>query len=113
MINQHLLAQFVPITVNSGDSNYDYITNLKPSAYVATAISLLLGLAGVGFFIYLLWGGVQWITAGGDKDGIDKARRKIINALIGLVIVFSSYAILYILRVLFNVNPIGFTLRNL
>jgi hypothetical protein len=39
--------------------------------------------------------------AGGDKDGLDKARKKISQALIGLAIVFSSYALLRIITILF------------
>jgi hypothetical protein len=51
--------------------------------------------------------------AGGDKDAIEKARKKIVNALIGLAIVFSAYAILFVIRVLFNVNLIQFDLNAL
>jgi hypothetical protein len=103
-----------PIRVNTTNTNYAFIQNtLTPSMFVRTAIMTLLGLAGVAAFIYLLWGGIQWITAGGDKDALEKARRKLINALVGLAIVFSSYAILFILRTLFNINLIGWNIARL
>jgi Type IV secretion system pilin len=98
---------------NNINANYTFLRNLTPAAYIFTAINLLLGVAGVAAFIFLLLGGIQWITAGADKDALDKARKRLIQALIGLAIVFSAYAIIYILRVLFNVNIIGFTLRRL
>jgi CBS domain containing-hemolysin-like protein len=101
------------VTVVTTDPNFTFVRNLTPAFYIGSAITLLLGLSGVGAFIFLLWGGLQWITAGGDKDAIEKSRKKIIQALVGLAIVFSSYAILFILRVLFNVNVIGFTLGPL
>ena len=98
MVNNipRLIAQVEPdeVSIITTTSDLEQITQLKPSFYLTTALNLLLGAAGVFSFIYLLWGGVQWVTAGGDKDAVEKARKKIIGALIGLAIVFSSYAIL-------------------
>jgi hypothetical protein len=73
----------------------------------------MLGIAGVISFIFLLWGGLQWIMAGGDKEGTEKARKKITAALIGLAIVFSAYALLYILRALFNIDLIQVNLQQI
>jgi hypothetical protein len=101
------------IDITTPNTNYTFIQTLRPSWFLKTTLNLLLGLAGVASFIFLLWGGLQWITAGGDKEGTEKARKRITAALIGLAIVFSAYAILYIIRVLFNVNLIQFTLTNL
>ena len=92
---------------------YIGLQNLRPSQYATTIVNLLLGAAGVLSFIFLLWGGLQWITAGGDKDAIEKARRKILQSLIGLAIVFSAYAIMYIIRVTFQINVIQIRFRPL
>lgn len=43
---------------------------------------------------YICWGGIDWITSGGKKEKISAARDKIIAAVIGLIIVSSSYALL-------------------
>ncbi|OGD10148.1 hypothetical protein A2397_03840 [Candidatus Amesbacteria bacterium RIFOXYB1_FULL_44_23] len=105
----NLLAQ-IPDPINiEAVPGYLTIKGLQPQNYVRTTIRALLALGGVAAFIYLLWGGVQWIMAGGDKDAIDKARKKVVGALIGLAIVFSAYAIMYILETLFGVS-IGYTL---
>jgi SNF family Na+-dependent transporter len=88
-------------------NGYSVAKNLQPADYAITIIRILLGLGGVAAFVFLLWGGVQWIMAGGDKDGIEKARKKVIGALIGIAIVFSAYAITYIIRTLFG----GFNLE--
>ena len=109
----NLLTQADTVTVLSNNPNYTTIELLRPSWYIRTALNLLLGAAGVASFIFLLTGGIQWIMAGGDKDALDKARKRITQALVGLTIVFASYVILYILRALFNVNLIQFTLTNL
>lgn len=44
-------------------------------------------------FGYLVWGGVQWITSGGDKGKTEEARNKITAAIVGLAVVAASYAI--------------------
>lgn len=93
-------------TANLGPSTFGNLPNLLPSAIVGTGINLFLGLAGVMAFLYLLWGGIQWITGGADKDAVEKARKKISAALIGLAIVFSAYALIFIVQALFNIQII-------
>jgi len=80
------------------------ISNISASGLVSTLINLLIGGAGVVAFIFLLLGGWQWITAGGDKDGLDKARKKVTNSLIGLALVLSTYALLRVVQILFGIN---------
>lgn len=92
---------------------YNALANIKPSQYVTAAINLILGAAGVVAFIFLLWGGVQWILAGGDKEGTEKARKRITSALIGLAIVFSAYALIFIVQALFGISIISVNLSRI
>jgi len=65
----------------------------------------------LGFFLtlaYLLTGGIQWITSAGDKNALETARNKITNALIGLVLVASAYAVFKLVGEFF-----GITLPNI
>ena len=98
-------------TINLVPSDYATIAAFKPSNYILAGINIMLGLSGVVSFLFLLFGGFQWITAGGDKDGIEKARRKISFSLIGLAIIFSSYALMFIVQALFNINLLQFDLK--
>jgi len=101
------------VGIVTNNTNFNFIRNLTPAAYVGSAINILLGLAGIASFIFLILGGLQWITGGGDKDAAEKARKKIMQALTGLAIVFSSYAILYVMRVLFHVDIIAVNISPL
>ncbi len=47
-------------------------------------------------FLYLIWGGIDWITSGGDKGKTEGARNKITAAVIGLIVLAAAYAILQI-----------------
>ncbi|OGD10150.1 hypothetical protein A2397_03850 [Candidatus Amesbacteria bacterium RIFOXYB1_FULL_44_23] len=107
----NLLADTINLVNTTGP--YQNIYGLRPSAYVQTGINMMLGASGVLAFIYLLMGGMQWITSSGDKDAAEKARKKIMYALVGLSITFSSYALLYIVRILFGVNLVQVVINNI
>lgn len=80
---------------------------------VQAIINIILVLAGLVSFFWLLLGGVQWIMAAGDKEGTEKARKRITAALIGLAIVFSVFAFTQILSAFFGVNLLSFNITNL
>jgi len=48
------------------------------------------GLIAVGFLVF---GGIQYITAGGQEDKIKTAMKTVTGAIIGLIIVFAAVAI--------------------
>jgi len=61
----------------------------------AIIITALLGLVGMIFFILFIYGGFQWMTAAGNEEKIRKAKKLIVNAVIGLAIIIMAYAITY------------------
>ena len=60
---------------------------------VGKIINIFLSVLGVIFVILIIYGGYTWMTAYGDKTKLDKAKDLINNAVIGLIIVLSAYAI--------------------
>lgn len=67
-------------------------TNTLPQI-VGTIINVVLGFMGIVLLFYLIYGGFKWMTSGGESKGVDEAKKMIQNAIIGLVIIVSSYAI--------------------
>lgn len=57
-------------------------------------LSFVLVIAALLVFFYLILGGIEWITSGGDKGKTEGARNKITAAVIGLIILAASYAVL-------------------
>lgn len=51
------------------------------------------GLAGVIAILFILIGGIQYTTSGGDKAAVEAARGRITAAVIGLVIVLAAWLI--------------------
>lgn len=73
---------------------------LKTEIGTKTISSLTMSLVGGIFifsfifaFLYLIIGGVSWITSGGDKAQLESARNKITHAILGLIIVAAAWAI--------------------
>jgi len=78
---------------------------------VRGAIQFILVVAFVLAFIFLLIGGIRWITAGGDEKAVAGARGMITAALIGLVIVLVSYAIIRLVEIFFGFDIITGTIN--
>jgi len=56
-------------------------------------INAILGLLGVIFLVLTLFAGFLWMTAAGNDDQVGKAKKILTAAIIGIVIIVSSYAI--------------------
>ncbi len=59
---------------------------------------------GLAFLLYLVLGGLNWVTAGGDKGKVEKAQQHITNALVGLTVLVGSYAIVVFIREVFGID---------
>lgn len=71
---------------------------------VRWAMIAILAVAGLIFFFMLIIGGLRWILSGGDKGSTEQARGQITAALIGLIIVFSAWAIARLISAIFQIN---------
>lgn len=60
--------------------------------FVMRLVAQLLGLVGVIFVAYLVWGGALWMTAAGAEEKIQKAQKILIRATVGVVIILLSYS---------------------
>ncbi|KKQ27210.1 MAG: hypothetical protein US43_C0035G0003 [Candidatus Levybacteria bacterium GW2011_GWA1_37_16] len=54
--------------------------------------------------MYLLYGGVKWITSKGEKTEVEAARNHIMAAIIGLIVVFLAVFLLSIVLSAFGIN---------
>lgn len=59
---------------------------------ISNLIGMMLLFAFLTAFIYLLTGAFHWITSGGDKANLEHARDKIMQALVGLIVVAAAWA---------------------
>lgn len=80
----------------------------KVAIIFKNSLTILLIICIALALIYMVLGGIQWITSGGDKTKLQAARSKLTWAIIGLVVAFSSFAIVALLGFVFNVDLLNF-----
>ena len=71
---------------------------------IAFAVQALFIVAGLLAFLYLILGGIKWITSGGNKEDVTKARDQIQAAIIGLIVVFGVLAIVGLMEKILGVG---------
>lgn len=63
-------------------------------------------IAGLILLFYLIWGGFIMMTSGGDPKGIEAGKSKITQAIVGFLIIFTSYWLIQILQLVFGLEKI-------
>ena len=84
------------ITPDSLGINYGAETGLGTQdirTTIASIINVALGLLGIVAVVIILAGGFTWMTAAGNEEKVDKAKKMIFAGIIGLAIILSAYAI--------------------
>lgn len=65
------------------------------SQVLTTFVQLIYIIAGLIFIFMIVIGAVQWITSGGQKEGIENAQKRITHAIIGIVILSIAFVLIY------------------
>jgi len=60
---------------------------------IGSTISILLGLLGIVFVVLVVYAGFLYLTSAGAEDNVKKAKKLLTQAIIGLIIIVSAYAI--------------------
>ncbi len=51
------------------------------------------GLIGAIALLMFVWGGIEFLISAGSSEKVEKAKKRIIAAVVGLILVFASYLI--------------------
>lgn len=62
-------------------------------AYIKAWYDYIVGALGIVAVVMAMWGGIKWITSGGNSGQISDAKGKIKNAVLGIVLLLLSYTI--------------------
>jgi len=80
---QDIVGEVSPVKIFIGD----------PSEIINRLINFILIVAGILAVVYLIYGGIIYVTAGGDAEKAGKGRVAITNAIIGIVIIAAALVI--------------------
>lgn len=67
------------------------------SKFLSNLITLIYSLAAVVLIFMLLWGAWDWLTSEGEKEKLENAKRKLINAIIGIMLFAVAFAVIQVL----------------
>jgi len=114
MSNLHpVLADITNPAIPNSIGNVTTAAGPAFSSLIRALIGFALVAGSIAFIFWFLTGALQWITSGGDKDRVQRARDRISNAVLGLIILFSIYAALWLISRFLGVNLLYFTLPSL
>lgn len=80
---------------SAGDATY--CGNYEINDFIVLAINIskwILGMVGSLSLVMFIYGGVLFLISGGGSEKISQAKKIIVAAVIGLIIVFTSYLII-------------------
>ena len=60
---------------------------------IMNVVNIIMGFLGIVAILIILYGGFQWMTAGGNDDKVGSAKHTISAGVVGLVVVIGAYAI--------------------
>ena len=112
----NLLAQesitnpVIPYSKGGSQANIG-LTFIKSSIPKFIGLGIVVG--ALIFFFVMLIGAIQWIASGGDKAAIESARGKIVNAIVGIVILFCLFVLLKFIGDFFGFSILELNLKPL
>ena len=99
------------LLAGSGSFSDNCVTTqcVNPSNMIINALSWIIGIAGAVSLIFVVYGGISYITSSGDPGKLQQAKKIITYALIGLAIVaLSEMIVVFMSGVIKNANDTAF-----
>ncbi len=93
------------LSTTADKAGYNTNATSTPETYISTVITILLAFIGVVFLGLMIYGGITWMTAGGNEQTEEKAKKIIEESIIGLIVVLAAYALSYFIIQAFS-SPI-------
>lgn len=69
------------------------------SKFFTNVVFLMYEIALLAATLYLVWGAVEWIISGGDKEKVAEARKRITYAITGLILLGIVFAVLSVFKI--------------
>lgn len=94
-------SQLIDTTSTTTDSQGNQVSKYESGDYTLNdvltvgvrAVDIILGVVGSLALLFFVYGGVMFLVSAGSSDKVKQAKTIIINAVIGLAVVFLSYLI--------------------
>jgi len=106
-----LISLLIPVIVfipgiqflNALEINYPSVNNIRPSdnpfIYLKYFFSFIILISGIIGFLVLVVAGIRYLTSLGKPEKLQKAKKQLTSAFLGIILLLGSYIILY------TINP--------
>lgn len=93
-----------PTEAYSTGSNQGFTALDNLELFISNIIGFMTVLASLFFVVNFVIGAFQWVTSGGDKGNLEKARNKMMYGAIGMILIIASYSLLGLLSSLIGLD---------
>lgn len=101
-----LLAQDFNAIQTKGLPNFIGGKNIGEVIQNSNILTYIFGLAGILLLVYLVTAGLSMMTSRGEPKAMQMAQGKIMNALLGFVIIIIAYFLVGLVAKIFGINSI-------
>lgn len=100
-----------PLPANFGQEDVNGIIPGLPNFTLAQAVTLIIRLLFIIAFglllIVFLYGGIRWLASAGDLKAVSGTQHLLTAALVGIIIVIASFALIRLIEFFFKVSIIS------
>lgn len=75
-----------------------------PRGFISGLIPYLFTFAGLILLVMLMWGGLEMLTGASDPKAQDAGKQRMMNAIIGFILLFCSYWLADIVQRIFGIS---------
>ncbi len=97
----YTLDEFNPLHIAQSPLADDLST---PRGILSQVLAYAFPLAGLILFVMLVWGGFEILSGATTKKSLDSGKQRITSAIVGFLLLFSSYWIMRVVEIVFSVN---------
>lgn len=102
-----VFAQSQPICPPGTFTSLCGLNASKVGGLTGVIITFLIVIAILVSIFYLIFGGIRWITSGGDKAKVESARSTLVAAVVGLIISLLAFFIVNFVLGFFTGNGVS------
>ena len=66
-----------------------------PRTLITNLLGIIAGFLGIIAVVIILISGFQWMTAGGDEEAVKTAQKRLVQGVIGLILILSTWSVAY------------------
>ena len=89
-----LMGIVLPFSELAAQDSLEPFIQGDTTTIIAGIIKFILGLVGVVALIFMIYGGVTWMTSSGNAEQVKKGKGALIWAALGLVVCFLAYSVI-------------------